>query len=59
MGAEASPKEKTCCAETENLERFPTTNPYAFIDRCKVCGRNHYRLKAQPVDLGAKLQTKQ
>jgi len=59
MEAETNPKDASCCADPANLERFPTTNPYAFIDRCKVCGRNHYRLKAQPVELGAKLQTKQ
>ena len=45
-----------CCAKPENLETFPTTNRFAFIDRCKVCGRNHYRLKVQPVSLGCEVK---
>ena len=44
-----------CCAKAENQERFETTNPFAYILRCQVCGRNHYHLRAQPVALGAKL----
>ena len=55
MEAEANAKDASCCADPANLERFPTSNPYAFIDRCRVCGRNHYKLRAQPVDLGAKI----
>ena len=48
-----------CCTKKENLERFgDTTRPDIIIKRCKVCGRNHYRMIAQPVSMGAKLPTK-
>ncbi len=47
-----------CCAKAENMERFETTNPFAYIMRCKVCGRNHYHLMAQPIPLGVKTPPK-
>jgi hypothetical protein len=36
MTFEDAPRVPECCAKEENLERFETTNPFAYIKRCKV-----------------------
>lgn len=47
-----------CCKKEENLEKFMTTGQHIYIKRCKVCGRNHYHMIAQPVSLGVKIPQK-
>ena len=47
-----------CCKIEENLElksSAETTSEFIQVKRCKVCGRNHYRLGAKPIiiDLSA------
>ena len=37
-----------CCKVAENLEPQPSAKPEMIIKRCRVCGRNHYRLMAEP-----------
>jgi hypothetical protein len=37
-----------CCKVLENLEIQPSAKSEMLIKRCKVCGRNHYRLMAEP-----------
>jgi len=37
-----------CCKVKENLEPQPSAKPEMIIKRCRVCGRNHYRLMAEP-----------
>jgi hypothetical protein len=56
MECENTPAIPECCAKEENIEILPTTNPDAYIRRCRVCGRNHYFMKVQPVPLGAQGQ---
>lgn len=40
-----------CCKKEENLEIVETTNPSVYIKRCRVCNKNHYHLKVQPMIL--------
>jgi len=40
-------KVNECCEKPENLERQPSNKPAMIIKKCKVCGRNHYRLMMQ------------
>ena len=37
-----------CCKVTENLEAEASAKPELTIKRCRVCGRRHYRLMAEP-----------
>jgi len=37
-----------CCKVAENLEPQPSAKPEMIIKRCRVCGRKHYRLMAEP-----------
>jgi len=43
-----------CCKNPDNLEvRRPpnSSNPHCFIKHCRVCGKNHYVMEAQPGSL--------
>ena len=37
-----------CCKITENLEPEVSNKAEFTIKRCRVCGRRHYRLMAEP-----------
>jgi len=37
-------KVNECCEKDENLERQPSNKPELIIKKCRVCGRNQYRL---------------
>lgn len=41
-------KIQECCKIPENLELQLSNKPEMIIKKCKVCGRNHYRLMAEP-----------
>jgi len=43
---------RECCNNPENLELQPSDKPEMIIKKCKVCGRNHYRLMAEPAFFG-------
>jgi len=40
-------KVNECCEKPENLEQQPSNKPELIIQKCKVCGRRHYRLMMQ------------
>lgn len=40
-------KVNECCEKLENLEQQPSNKLELIIKRCKVCGRNQYRLMMQ------------
>jgi hypothetical protein len=60
MGMELGGKVPECCAKTENLERFSDENgnPFAYYLQCRICGRKHRHLMAQPIPLGMKTPPK-
>jgi hypothetical protein len=45
-----------CCKNSDNMVRQPSDKPEMIINKCKKCGRNHYRLMAEPIILGAQIQ---
>jgi len=50
-----------CCKQAENLElekSSTTTSGMVYIKKCKVCGRRHFGMLANPVELGMTLAKK-
>jgi len=45
-----------CCKNPDNMVRQSSDKPEMVINKCKECGRNHYRLMAEPIMLGAAIQ---
>jgi hypothetical protein len=47
---------RACCAEVENLQdlqRFSSEHRHGMIVRqCRLCGRKHYELRADPGQFG-------
>ena len=39
-----------CCKDAENLKPAPeeSNRPELTVKKCQVCGRRHFRLKAEP-----------
>jgi len=46
--------EPRCCDDPENLVRSHY-GPDKIMDMCKVCGRRHFRFKAEPGKIGVTL----
>jgi hypothetical protein len=42
-----------CCKDPKNLMRL-FTDPFASVDRCLRCGRQHYRAVMSGLRIGAK-----
>lgn len=41
---------RDCCKQKDNLVR-KDTSPTTCTNTCRVCGANHYYMRAEPMDL--------
>lgn len=46
---------KPCCRKAENLVRTHL-GPDRHIDKCRVCGARHFRIKAEPGSMGLRIK---
>jgi len=37
---------RECCLQADNLIDVPQDRPGVTVRKCRICGRRHYRLKA-------------
>lgn len=52
-GAPARPGVPVCCQDPANLDRIRLAAD-AIMDTCRICGRRHFRIRAEPGSLGVK-----
>lgn len=44
-----------CCKDKSNLERIEETRD-RIVEKCRVCGNRHFRMWAEPGQIGAEIK---